>query len=77
MHHYTMLLHTLGQAAPGSRSNIDRLYDMVVKNYSGENAILYVAPFQKEQRDTLVKNLQKRLGSQIYPMYAASIVKEK
>ncbi len=76
-HHYTMLLHTLGQAAAGSRSNIDRLYDMVVKNYSGENAILYVAPFQKEQRDILVKNLQKRLGSQIYPMYAASVMKEK
>ncbi len=76
-HHYTMLLYTLGQAAPGARGNINRLYDMVVKNYSGESAILYVAPLQTEQRDTLVKNLQKRLGSQIYPIYAASIVEEK
>jgi uncharacterized protein (DUF58 family) len=75
--HYKMLLHTLGQAAADTFCNVDRLYDIVVKNYAGENAILYVAPFRTEQRDHLVKNLQKRLGNQVYPMYAASMTKEK
>ena len=73
-HHYTMLLYTLGKAESNTISNIDDLYDMAIKNYSGENAIFYIAPFENEKRSSLVKNLQNRLNSQVYPMYAATIM---
>lgn len=73
-HHYTMLLYTLGQAASDTFCNIDGLYDIAIKNYSGENAIFYVAPFENEKRDSLVKNLQNRLSSQVYPMYASAMM---
>jgi len=72
-HHFSMLLHILGQADSNAFCNIDDLYNITIKNYSGENAIFYVAPFENEKRDCLVKNLQNRLGSQVYPMYAAAI----
>jgi hypothetical protein len=76
-HHLTMLLYTLGQADSNSFRNIDDLYNIAIKNYSGENAIFYVAPFENEKRDSLVKNLQSRLGSQVYPMYAAAMQEVK
>ncbi len=72
-HHYTMLLYTLGQAASNTFCNIDGLYDIAVRNYSGESALFYIAPFENEKRSTMVKSLQNRLGSQIYPMYAAAM----
>jgi len=72
-HHLTTLLHTLGQATSNTFCNIEDLYDITIKNYSGENAIFYVAPFENEKRSNLVKNIQKRLDSQVYPMYAAAI----
>ncbi len=69
-HHFTTLLYTLGQADSNSFRNIDDLYNMTIQSYSGENAIFYVAPFNNEKRDSIVNNLQNRLGIQIYPMYA-------
>ena len=72
-HHFTTLLHTLGQAASNTFCNIEDLYNIAIKNYSGESAIFYVAPFENEKRSSLVNNMQKRLGSQVYPMYAAAI----
>ena len=73
-HHFTMLLFTLGQANSNTFCSIDGLYNMAIKNYSGENAIFYVAPFEDEKRNSLVNNLQKRLNSQVYPMYASAIM---
>lgn len=72
-HHYTTLLYTLGQADANSFRDIDDLYQLALKNYNGENAIFYVAPFVTEERQQLVTSLQKRLGSQVYSMYAASL----
>ncbi len=72
-HHYTMLLYTLGQAASNTFCNIDGLYDIAVRNYAGENALFYIAPFENEKRGAVVKGLQNRLGSQVYPMYAAAM----
>jgi hypothetical protein len=69
-HHYTTLLYTLGQAGANTFRGIDDLYQLAVANYSGENAIFYVAPFETEKRQQLVTSLQNRLGSQVYPMYA-------
>ncbi len=71
-HHYTTLLYTLGQADANSFRDIDDLYQLAVKNYSGENAIFYVAPYVTEKRQGLVTALQNRLGGRIYPMYADS-----
>ena len=76
-HHYTTLLYTLGQAGADSFRDADNLYQMAVANYAGENAIFYVAPFVTEKRQQLVTSLNKRLGSQIYPMYAASLMEVK
>ncbi len=73
-HHFTTLLFTLGQATSNTFGSIDGLYDMAIKNYSGENAIFYVAPFENEKRDSLVNNLQKRLNCQVYSMYASVIM---
>lgn len=73
-HHFMTLLFALGQAASNTFCNIDDLYDMTVKNYSGENAIFYVAPFENEKRNSLVHDLKNRLNSQVYPMYAAAIL---
>ncbi len=73
-HHFTTLLFTLGQATANTFGSIDRLYDMAIQNYSGENAIFYVAPFENEKRSSLVNHLQNRLNSQVYPMYAAAIL---
>ncbi len=72
-HHYTTLLYTLGQADANSFRDIDDLYQLAVTNFSGENAIFYVAPFMTEKRQQLVTSLSKRLGSQVYPMDAASL----
>jgi uncharacterized protein (DUF58 family) len=69
-HHFTKLLYTLGQADSNTFRSIEDLYDIAIQNYSGENAIFYVAPFENEKRSKLIKNLQNRLGSQVYPMYA-------
>lgn len=74
--HLAMILYTLGQATSGSFSSVDQLYDMAVTNYSGESALIYVAPIKTDDRERLVYNLQKRIGSLIYPMYAASIMEE-
>jgi hypothetical protein len=73
-HHFTTLLFTLGQATSNTFGSIDSLYDMAIKNYSGENAIFYIAPFENEKRINLVNNLQNRINSQVYPMYAAAIM---
>lgn len=73
-HHYTMLLFALGQAVSNSLCDIDSLYNMMIENYSGENAIFYIAPFEDEMRSSLADNLQKRLGSRVYPMYASEIM---
>ena len=73
-HHFTTLLFTLGQATSDTFGSVDDIYDIAVKNYSGENAIFYIAPFENEKRNSLVDNLQKRLNSQVYPMYAAAIM---
>lgn len=73
-HHFTTLLYTLGQATSDTFGSIDRIYDMAIKNYSGESAIFYVAPFENERRNSLVFDMQKRLNCQIYPMYAAVIM---
>lgn len=70
-HHFTTLLFTLGRAASDSFCTIDDLYNIVIKNYSGENAIFYVAPFENEKRGNLIKNIKERLGSQIYPIFAS------
>jgi hypothetical protein len=72
-HHYTTLLYTLGQADANSFLDIDDLYQLAVTNYSGENAIFYIAPFLSEKRQKLVTSLQNRIGSKVYPMYAASL----
>ncbi len=72
-HHYTNLLYTLGQAGSNSFRDIDDLYQLAVKHYTGENAIFYVAPFINEKRQQFVSSLQNRLSSQVYPMYAASL----
>ncbi|MDF2486345.1 MAG: hypothetical protein K0R46_2513 [Herbinix sp.] len=71
-HHYTTLLYTLGQADANSFRDIDELYQMAIVNYSGEKAIFYVAPFVTDKRENLAIALQKRLGCQVYPMYAPS-----
>lgn len=76
-HYFTMLLYALGQTASNSFCNINDLYDIAIKNYSGENAIFYVAPFENEKRSSLVKNLQNRLGCQVCPMYAAVLQEAK
>lgn len=73
-HHYTMLLYALGQATSNTQSDIDRLYDMMIKNYSGENDVFYIAPFEDEKRSGLVNNLQNRLSCRVYPMYASAIM---
>ncbi len=73
-HHYTMLLYTLGQAISNTFCNSDGIYDMAIQQYSGENAIFFVAPFENERRSSRVKQLQNRLSSQVYPMYAAAMM---
>lgn len=69
--HFTTLLFALGRAVPDTFHSIDDLYHNVVRNYSGENAIFYIAPFENEKRSKLVKNLREQLGSQVYPIYAS------
>ncbi len=69
--HYTTLLFTLARSIPDSFRSIDDLYQMVIRSYSGENAIFYVAPFENEKRDKLVKSLKDRLSCQIYSFYAS------
>ena len=76
-HHYTNLLYTLGQADANSFRDIDDLYQLAVKNYTGENAIFYVAPFMTEKRQQLVSSLQNRVCNQVYPMYAKSLKEVK
>lgn len=73
-HHLTMLLYALGQANSNTFCNIDDLYNIAIKNYSGENSIFYVALFESEKRSSLVKNLQNRLGIQVYSMYASTML---
>lgn len=73
-HHFTMMLYTLGQASSNTFCDTDGLYNMTIQNYSKENAIFYVAPFENEQRNSMVKNLQNRLHSQVYPMYASQML---
>ncbi len=73
-HHFTMLLYTLGQADSNTFCDADELYNMAVTKYNGENTIFYVAPFKNEKRIGLVRNLENRLGSQIYPMYASDLM---
>lgn len=69
--HLSSLLVTLARAIPDSFHSPDDLYHIAIQNYSGENAIFYIAPFENEKRANLVKNLRNRLGCQIYPIYAA------
>lgn len=76
-HHFTMLLYTLGQATSNTFCDTDGLYNMAIQNYSKENAIFYVAPFENEIRDNMVRNLQNRLNSQVYPMYASTMLEVK
>lgn len=69
--HFTTLLFALGRAVPDTFHSIDDLYHNVIRSYSGENAIFYIAPFENERRNKLVQNLREQLGSQVYPIYAA------
>lgn len=73
-HHYTMLLYTLGQADSNTFCDTGQLYEMAVSKYAGENTYFYVAPFENEKRTELVQNLQNRLGSQVYTMYASELM---
>jgi hypothetical protein len=73
-HHYTNLLYTLGQAGANSSRDIDDLYQLMIKKYTGENAIFYVAPYSSNKRQTMVTALQNHLRSQVYPMYADTLM---
>lgn len=70
-HHFSSLLFTLGRAIPDSFHDIDDLYHMAYRSYSGENAIFYVAPFENEKRSSLIKNLRENLNCRIYPLFAS------
>ncbi|MDF2609139.1 MAG: hypothetical protein K0R92_613 [Lachnospiraceae bacterium] len=72
-HHFTMLLYTLGQADSNTFCDIEGIYNIAIKKYSGENAIFYIAPFENEKRSGLVNNLKNQLRCQVYPMYASAI----
>jgi hypothetical protein len=71
-HHFTTLLYTLGQAEYNSFCNVEDIYHLAMKKYSGENAIFYVAPFENDKRKKLIKSLQMKGNIQVYSMYASA-----